>query len=900
MKKLFLILCLMTFILVGCTDSTAESMAYSEIKSIIGDNVTTSVTLPTELYDLEISYSSSNPDVFSDTGVVSREEYSVDITLTITFEYYETAEGESEPTLITVTKVYTFVVTGLSEDDDNVLIMEEVYSQLESLLVDEVSEALVLPTEISGVSITYISSNENILTADGVYNPAQYDVEVTFSIILEYLDSSITKTYITCVLGAEIIDDVDYLSITEILTDKSSNAKIEGYVSAIDASGFYLTDFENSIYVYSTAYNNDENFKVGAYMQMTASYYFYDIDMLISLENVNVTTTSVYIESNVISSVEFYLLNSNVSNLYSINGVTVESTLGEWSSTEELILTCSDTFGYDFTVYLSMDNYSLNEELAYFIENMSSETLYLSNLVLTLIDEEFCFSVTTTTEFSYNFESFLLGSTDSISVSVGEKLTDIFDEITFWFFTGSDTYETITIDNLTYVCEFENSIEGTYPVTVKYEFGDEAYYWEFDIIVEIGYELTNAKDLDDLLLEYDLGGGMPNSGDARALVVPVLFTDVTLPNDHVVSDLETAFFGSAEDTGWESLTSYYETSSYGALNITGEVLDVYNAKYEISKYEDKYFGTTYVDDNAIIKEVLEYYDSTVDFSSFDADNDGYIDALYIIYLNDYSTSSTSPWWAYTYEYMTEDYEYYDGVEGDFFVMMSYSFFEEDLYNESITFNCETVIHETGHLLGLTDYYDYDSSQGVSGGIGGGDMMDYNVGDHNAYSKTILGWIDPYLVTSQSTITLESFEQTGDAIIIAKDFVDSYFCEYYIIDFYTPTGLNEFCAGYHGLFSTSGVRIYHIQANVNNWSDMYNQWYVPACDNSYSDDKLIALVEADGNNNIAKNGYSANSDLFQTDDIIDYLTWYDGSSINCTISVISADISTGAKLTFTFN
>jgi len=52
-----------------------------------------------------------------------------------------------------------------------------------------------------------------------------------------------------------------------------------------------------------------------------------------------------------------------------------------------------------------------------------------------------------------------------------------------------------------------------------------------------------------------------------------------------------------------------------------------------------------------------------------------------------------------------------------------------------------VIHETGHALGLPDYYDYDDKVGPRGGVGGLDMMDNNWGDHNPFSKWLLGWLE---------------------------------------------------------------------------------------------------------------------------------------------------------------
>jgi len=53
-----------------------------------------------------------------------------------------------------------------------------------------------------------------------------------------------------------------------------------------------------------------------------------------------------------------------------------------------------------------------------------------------------------------------------------------------------------------------------------------------------------------------------------------------------------------------------------------------------------------------------------------------------------------------------------------------------------------LVHETGHMLGLEDYYSYSGLENPCGGV---DMMDLNVGDHDAYSKMVLGWVNPYVV-----------------------------------------------------------------------------------------------------------------------------------------------------------
>ena len=382
---------------------------------------------------------------------------------------------------------------------------------------------------------------------------------------------------------------------------------------------------------------------------------------------------------------------------------------------------------------------------------------------------------------------------------------------------------------------------------------------------------------------------MPSLGNIKALVIPVDFTDCKADND-MKKVLETALFGSSYETGWESLKSYYYKSSYGALSIDGLVTDVYHTNKRSSHYA---YQNDYEGVNEIIKEALEYFDKDINYDEFDSDNDGYIDALYIVYSHNVEYDNDSIWWAYTDEYFTESYEYYDNVEADFYCFLGYDFlFEEPRSGAKIKYNCETFIHETGHLLGLDDYYDYDSDDYYNmGGLGGCDMMDNNIGDHNAYSKTILNWITPEVISlddfkDEKIIKLRPFQSSGDAIIITKKYNNTFYDEYYILSFYTPDGLNTMEAGFGGLFNTSGICLYHVNSLLSK-ENVDSVWDITMNNNASSRTKLIELVEADGKNNISSGGQSTNSDLFKLGEI-NSLKWSDGSDVNISISIETLD------------
>ena len=425
---------------------------------------------------------------------------------------------------------------------------------------------------------------------------------------------------------------------------------------------------------------------------------------------------------------------------------------------------------------------------------------------------------TSVTNFKKNTDSLILSDINvtptKVSVEEGATIDDVLDKFTLSKVFDDYSSDSLSISEVEYQTNFVSNKVGTFTITFIYK------NLTTDATIEVyekglGYIETNVSKAPnkEAARNFDLTTGLPSIGNPKVLVIPVSFIDYPAKTN-IVSDLEKAFFGTSEETGWESLQSYYLKSSYGKLNITGTVLEPYKTNNYAS-----YYNNIEDADYMMIEAALKYYNDQINYADYDTDKDGYIDSIYIVYTRPYDEDGDSNWWAYTYEYFTEDVQAYDGVEADFYTFMSIDFIYDELQGQKVNYNAETIIHETGHLLGLDDYYDYTTGTGPDGGIGGGDMMDYNVGDHNAFSKVLLGWVNPYVLTgSNVTMTLGSFEQTGECIIVPKNWNGSFYSEYFIIDFYTPTGINSFVKGESGLFATYGIRVYHIDAELASYND----------------------------------------------------------------------------------
>ena len=98
LKKLFVVLfvAFATLLVVGC-EQTKEVDLYEEFKSIAvvydKKEISEDITLPSSKGDIQITWTSQNPDVVSNTGVVTRQNEDVTVRLIAIFKYGEKTES---------------------------------------------------------------------------------------------------------------------------------------------------------------------------------------------------------------------------------------------------------------------------------------------------------------------------------------------------------------------------------------------------------------------------------------------------------------------------------------------------------------------------------------------------------------------------------------------------------------------------------------------------------------------------------------------------------------------------------------------------------------------------------------------------------------------------------------
>ncbi len=362
-------------------------------------------------------------------------------------------------------------------------------------------------------------------------------------------------------------------------------------------------------------------------------------------------------------------------------------------------------------------------------------------------------------------------------------------------------------------------------------------------------------------------GNFPSKGSPKMIVIPIYFADMkgsagstngTFSAEEL-DIIERAYFGTnwkdtdqTKRTSWESLHSYYLTSSYGKLDIEGLVTDPFQSSYTQSEIETGSAAT-------LVTEAWNWFKANhqdEDLRDYDYNGDGYVDSINLIYKTTRALSGSGTesggndfWWNYTSN-VSGNPNVNSPVPHRFF-FASLSMIRSNYYPDFPVIDSHVLVHEHGHAMGLADYYSYlyDEKQSKVDGAPAGcaDMMDMNVGDHNAYSKMRFDWLKEnpddtgldlkYIDGSADnfTITIDSYADEGDVIVVRNTSTDPWnktpYDEYLIITYYTPTGVNDLDSegygewlianestgsannGNGGPYKYPGIQIFHVDARV---------------------------------------------------------------------------------------
>jgi M6 family metalloprotease-like protein len=318
----------------------------------------------------------------------------------------------------------------------------------------------------------------------------------------------------------------------------------------------------------------------------------------------------------------------------------------------------------------------------------------------------------------------------------------------------------------------------------------------------------------------------------NALAILVTFSDK--PSQTSAQVFDRLLFQNTSGT----LRDYYQKVSYGALDIVTVNLPSSTgwkpAPQTYSYYVDANSGLGSYPRNAqkLAEDAVLAANSAVDFSRYDNDGDGVVDALFIIHAGQGAefTGSHNDIWSHSWALHSP--MYVDGA-----TVMGYSMEPEYLTNPG-DMTVGVFAHELGHdLFGLPDLYDRDDS---SEGLGDWSLMasgswNGNDGDSpafpDAWSHIQMGYVTPTIVTGT---------RRGQSITAATTAPETFLLrppgfpatEYFLVQ-------NRSLQGYDVGLPGGGLLIFHVDEEVTTQNDL--EWYPGHTSNGHY---LVAMIQAD--------------------------------------------------------
>ncbi len=323
----------------------------------------------------------------------------------------------------------------------------------------------------------------------------------------------------------------------------------------------------------------------------------------------------------------------------------------------------------------------------------------------------------------------------------------------------------------------------------------------------------------------------PPTGTHKVMVLLIEYPDLraSVPQSNFQQMFNQPNWG-----GTGSFTDYYLKTSYGKLNVSVDVFGWYMAQNGYISYTSN--------SQSLLQRAVDCADSAgVDFSQYDSDNDGYVDAVMILHAGIGAEEASAPnssnyiWSFRSTWYSSPTYNHSKKI-------WAYDMFPEKRYYSNSMVGIGVMTHEFGHILDLPDLYAVNySSNGVGdyANMAGGPWLnnEHTPCMHDAWSKIQLGWLNATTITKNGTYT------------IAKCVADSNFTykintsksnEYFLLE-------NKQWKGFDKYLPSKGLAIWHINSNVvGKLSQLGNSA------NNDTSNMGMSILQADGRRDLENN------------------------------------------------
>jgi M6 family metalloprotease-like protein len=286
-------------------------------------------------------------------------------------------------------------------------------------------------------------------------------------------------------------------------------------------------------------------------------------------------------------------------------------------------------------------------------------------------------------------------------------------------------------------------------------------------------------------------------------------TSVTYASPTFTSLFNTTGYNSNGALG--SFKDYYYEASYGNLTLSTTVYGWFTLPNNRNYYGGNTGGAgTDQRPQQMILDAIGQANPTVNFASFDADSDGWIDFFGVIHQGQGEEQTGAPADAiWSHRSSLASATTVDGIK-----IQDYHT-EPELYYTNLT-TIGVICHESGHFFGLPDLYDVDgSSEGIghwglmgSGGWCGPSNNGAKPCHFCAWSKLALGWVTPTDITAtQNNFSLPAWDQSAT---VARVHIDEYKDgEYFTVTNRYKRSTPSASTGFDEYLPGSGALILHV-------------------------------------------------------------------------------------------
>lgn len=272
-----------------------------------------------------------------------------------------------------------------------------------------------------------------------------------------------------------------------------------------------------------------------------------------------------------------------------------------------------------------------------------------------------------------------------------------------------------------------------------------------------------------------------------------------------------------------SIRQYFHDQSWGQYDMEIDVYGPVKVSKTLSYYgSNDYGGDDKHADELVVEACKLAHDSCgADFSKYDANEDGYVDWVVIIYAGygEASGAASNTIWPHQYElsYTGKAFKL-DGKTVDHYCCLN----ELTGTSGSKRDGIGTFCHEFGHVMGLPDLYATNNASHHT--LCNWDIMDYGPYNNNgntppsysAYERWFMGWSTPRVLTDPENVTLHELNSSHESLLMCSgdvhnlDGVHPDPTTFYLMEARNKEGWDAYLPG-------AGMLITKIKYNESKWA-----------------------------------------------------------------------------------